>query len=171
MMSLPSTDLAVRRELFWSLGGFDERFPVAGAEDQDFSLRAKRAGCLLLLDPAIRCLHNDNRLTLRAYCEREERSAKTMPFLARNYPAQFDETAYIRENRPLGADDPPGLIAKKLAKSTLSWGPVLEGVHRLTGLAERAGMPDDVLKLLYRLLLGLHLFRGFRSTWGSSQVS
>ena len=162
---LPSTDLAIRRELFWQLGGFDERFPVAGAEDQDFSIRARLSGCLLILDRGIRCFHNDNRLTLRSYCEREERSAKTMPILARNYPAQFRESAYIRENRPPRRDEPPPLIAKKLVKAALSRPRPLEGIHRLTTLAERMGLPERLLRRLYSLLLGLHLFRGFRSTW------
>lgn len=165
MAVLGAANLALRRDLFWELGGFDERFPVAGAEDQDFSLRARSAGCRLLLDSRNRCLHNDKHLTLRAYCAREERSAKTMPYLARNYPAQFAESPYVRENRPIERGDEVSLIVKKLAKLTLSRGPALEGLHWLTTTAEAVGAPDRALRRLYRLLLGLHLFRGFRSTW------
>jgi hypothetical protein len=160
-----SWDLALRRDLFWELGGFDERFPVAGAEDQDFSLRARAAGCHLVLDTGIRCLHNDDRLNLRAYCEREERSAKTMPYLARNYPAEFAESRYVRDNRPVSRGDEPRLLAKKLVKSALARRVILEALHELTAAAEAAGLSDRVLRRLYRLLLGLHLFRGFRSTW------
>ncbi|MCL5103756.1 MAG: glycosyltransferase [Armatimonadetes bacterium] len=41
--TLPLTFLAIRRSLYESLGGFDERF-VAGYENNDFSLRALQAG-------------------------------------------------------------------------------------------------------------------------------
>ena len=165
MPLLGSWDLALRRDLFWELGGFDEAFPVAGAEDQDFSLRARAAGCLLLLDTGIRCLHNDNRLSLRSYCAREERSAQTMPFLARKYPKEFGEAAYVRENRPISRVDPPRLVTKKLLKWVLASGPVLESLHRLTDLLEAAHLPARPLRRFYATLLGLHLFRGFRRTW------
>jgi GT2 family glycosyltransferase len=171
IQSLPAANLAIRRDLFWELGGFDEHFPVAGAEDQDFSLRAREAGCLLLRDPAIHCLHNDSHLTLRAYAEREQRAATTIPFLARNHPAEFAESAYVRENRPTRVSDGPVLIAKKVVKSGLSYGPVLEGLHRLTVMTEAARLPDRLLRRLYRLVFGLHLFRGFRSTWAQAARS
>lgn len=38
-----TTSLAVRSEMFHALGGFDERFTGYGAEDTDFSERARRA--------------------------------------------------------------------------------------------------------------------------------
>ena len=166
MAMLGSWDLAVGRELFWELGGFDEQFPVAGAEDQDLSLRARAAGCRLLLDTSIRCLHNDNRLDLASYCAREERSAQTMPFLARKHPLEFGSVAYVRENRPLARTDPAPLVLKKAIKSFLASAPVLGALHRLTSLAETRRVPDQFLRRLYLGLLGLHLFRGFRRSWG-----
>jgi GT2 family glycosyltransferase len=50
-----SWNLSLCRDLFWEIGGFDEDFPVAGAEDQEFSLRARAAGCRLVLDTRIVC--------------------------------------------------------------------------------------------------------------------
>jgi GT2 family glycosyltransferase len=165
MSMLGSWDLVLRRELFWEIGGFDEAFPVAGAEDQDFSLRARDAQGLLLLDTKIRCLHNDNRLTLESYCAREERSAQTMPYLARKYPERFAEAPYLSENRPISRGDPPGRVAKKLVKSVLAATPVLWGMHRLAGLLEVAHAPEGLLRRFYSGLLGLHLFRGVRKAW------
>jgi GT2 family glycosyltransferase len=43
-LMLPSNNLAYRREAFWSLGGFDETFPLAAAEDVDLAYRAVAAG-------------------------------------------------------------------------------------------------------------------------------
>jgi GT2 family glycosyltransferase len=160
-----SWNLALRRELFWNLGGFDEAFPVAGAEDQDLSLRARAAGCDLLLDPAIVCLHNDNRVDLRLYCAREERNARTMPILAQKYPREFGDAPYVRENRPISSGDPARLVAKKVLKRLLADRRVLTLLHRVTDLVETTGPPERVLHRLYTGLLGLHLFRGFRRTW------
>lgn len=43
-LMLPSNNLAYRREAFFSLGGFDETFPLAAAEDVDLAYRAVGAG-------------------------------------------------------------------------------------------------------------------------------
>jgi hypothetical protein len=124
-----------------------------------------------LLDTRIRCLHNDNRLDLRSYCAREERSAQTMPYLARKYPDRFRDVPYVRENRPISRADPGRLVAKKLLKAVLASGPVLAVLHLLTGPLEAAHAPERLLRRFYSALLGLHLFRGFRRTWDDSSAS
>jgi GT2 family glycosyltransferase len=164
MEMLGSWNLSLSRDLFDEIGGFDEEFPVAGAEDQEFSLRAKAAGCRLLLDTKIVCLHNDNRLDLRSYCSREERSARTMPIIARKFPEHYGESAYVLENRPISRDDAPLLILKKLAKAVLASGPVLALLHRLIPLAEASPIPESALRRAYSAMLGLHLYRGFRQS-------
>src|SRR5215211_4273132 len=40
---LSACNLAISRDRFWEIGGFDEAFPFAGAEDQALSLRARAA--------------------------------------------------------------------------------------------------------------------------------
>lgn len=165
MPLLGAGNLALKRADFWEVGGFDENFPVAGAEDQDFSTRARNAGFPLLLDTKIRCFQDDRRVTLRSYCAREERSAQTMPFMARKYPQEFGEVPYVRENRPISRGDSPGLTAKKLLKSVLATDIALRGIHALMDALEAVDVPDRVLWPLYTRLLGLHLFRGFRTTW------
>ncbi len=165
MTTLAAANLSLRRELFWRIDGFDEHFPVAGAEDQDLSLRARRSGARLIRGTEIRCLHNDRYLTLRQCCAREERSASTMPFLVRKYPSEFGDVPYARENRPIAAGDPPNLVAKKLLKAALASRPALDALHVLTRSCEAARVPERVLRRLYTALLGLHLFRGFRQSW------
>ena len=165
MPLLTACNLSLRRELFWEIGGFDEDFPLAGAEDQDLSLRAKAANASLLLDTKIRCLHNDDRASLRAYCAREERGASTVAVLARKYPAVYADVPFVRENRSIDARDSPGLVAKKLVKAMLAAPPVLAGLHALVPSCEAVHMPDRILRRLYLVLLGLHLYRGFRRSW------
>lgn len=47
-----SCNFGVRRELFESMGGFDERFPFAAVEDCDFRLRAKKRSTILFVQAA-----------------------------------------------------------------------------------------------------------------------
>ncbi len=157
--------LALARDRFLGIGGFDEGFPLAGAEDQDFSMRARAAGITLLLDTRLCALHNDNNFTLRDYCIRENRSAQTVAILARKYPAELTETAYVRENRPISVGDPPRMVAKKLLKQALGRDRPLRLLERLIAALERARVPDRELRRLYRGLLGLYLFQGFREEW------
>ena len=170
MELLSAANLSLGRDLFTRLGGFDAAFPVAGAEDQDLSLRARAAGCRLVLDTHNLCLHNDHHADLAAYCRRERRSAQTMPFLVARHPARYAQSVYVRENRPLAYGDGPGLVAKKLVKSALSHPAALAGLGRVLTLLERVRAPAPVLERLYRALLGLHLFLGVRDTWSQAQV-
>jgi GT2 family glycosyltransferase len=162
---LPAANLSLRRDLFWGIGGFDEEFPLAGAEDQDLSLRARAADALLILDTGIHCFHNDRHLSRRAYCERQERSARTMPFLVRKHRAEFEDRPYARENRPVRTGDPPVLVGKKLLKRLLATRPLLDGLHGLARAGEAVRAPELLLRRLYTVLLGLHVFRGFRHSW------
>ena len=43
--SLSSCNCAVRKPLFWKVGGFDESFPYAGGEDSLFGYHLKKEGC------------------------------------------------------------------------------------------------------------------------------
>lgn len=162
--SLSASNLLISRERFDALEGFDEDFRT-GAEDQEFTTRARDSGAKLLLDTKLRCIHHDSWLTLAACCTREERNAEGMPLLYRKYPAEFHEVPYIRENRPVAWGDSPLLVAKKIAKRILAGDIPLGVLHRLTELFERAGASDRLLARLYTALYGLHLFRGFRQAW------
>jgi GT2 family glycosyltransferase len=164
MPALNASNLAVDRDAFWRLNGFDQDFPAAGAEDLEFSLRAGEAGHELLLDPRIRCLHNDTWLTCRDCCAREERHAQGMPVLARKHPS-YAATPYIKENTPITAGDGAALMTKKLVKQVLAWAPVLSVLHRVADLCDRFPVPDPVSHRLYTGLYGLHLFRGLRRAW------
>jgi len=168
---IDSNNLSVERSLFTQLGGFDPAFPYAGAEDQDLSLRAREAGCTLVLDRSIRVHHNDRRLSLREFCTREERSAQTVVVLARNFPAEAGDRALLTENRPISRGDRPALIAKKIAKGILSRKVPLAGLHRLTELVERLPIGEPFLRRFYRATIGLHIFRGVRTALTTTNES
>jgi GT2 family glycosyltransferase len=166
--TLASFDLSLSRTDFWRVGGFDESFPYAGAEDQDLSARAARAGLRLLRHHGIRLLHDDRHATLRQFALRQQRGAHTVLALVRNFP-QFHGQFY--RNERLSRRDSPALVARKCAKSLLSAPPALATLHGLAGALERVGAPDRLLWPLYRLILGLHIFRGYRQALASEARS
>jgi len=65
MPSLFSASLAIRRDLFEQLGGFDERLAVR--EDTDLVRRARQIGHASLYEPAIRIRHDHRRSTFGAF--------------------------------------------------------------------------------------------------------
>lgn len=160
---LAACNLLISRDLFWQLRGFDEEFPFAGAEDRDFSMRAIQAGRQLIRDDANRLLHNDQTVTLQQFCLREERSAQTAAVLARKHPQDERGRSFAAVNGPISLRDPIGLTAKKLVKLALAPSPVIRLLHATVPMAERLPLSPRTMGQVYSRLIGVHIFRGFRS--------
>ncbi len=156
-----AANLSISRADFDGLGGFDEDFPHAGSEDQELSRRAVDAGKLLLYDESIRLLHNDRRVDLRLFGERQEQGALTAVYLASKHPAEW-QRPMIAENMPLSRADPPGWLLKKLAKKALSNDLALGLIMRSTRVLERVRPATRLLPRLYWAICGLYIFRGVR---------
>jgi GT2 family glycosyltransferase len=159
---LASCDLAIARERFLALGGFDERFPYAGVEDRELSTRMCDAGLRLIRDDSIHLAHNDRRLTLEQFCAREERSAATVAVLARIHPEADRGREFAAVNGPVSRADRPGLVARKLVKRALAVPPVTAVAFRVVHAISRVA-PDRMLIPMYQALIGAHIQRGFRS--------
>ena len=157
---LSAQNLAVRRETFWELGGFDDSFPFAGAEDQDFSLRARAGGVRLIRDHGIRVLNDEPTATLRDFCAREERSAQSFTVLVSKFPGEASRPLYA-ENAGSSAD-PTRLVAKRATKAVLSRQLALTGLHRVVRALESLSVPERALRRIYTVLVGLHIYRGIR---------
>ena len=159
--TLAAGNLSVRREVFWSLDGFDERFPVA-AEDQDLTWRAGRAGCILVYDYDIGVIHNDQHRDLSALCRRQERAAVGVAYFTAKNP-DAPPAPLLRLNGPVRRGDSARVIARKLSRAALSQPVSLALAHRVVAGAERlrpeGGRP---LEFLYDALGGLYVFRGVR---------
>jgi GT2 family glycosyltransferase len=160
--AVTACNLSVERDLFWSLGGFDEEFPYAGYEDQELSHRAAQAGCQLVYDPAIRLLHNDRRVTLRQFCARQERGALTAVVMAAKHPADYADRDLITENSPLTRTDRPSVALKKVAKRALSPQPILALLHAAIDILERVRPNSPMLRRAYWSICGLYIYRGVR---------
>ena len=159
--TLSAANLSVKADVFRSLGGFDERFPV-GAEDQDLSWRAAEAGCALIYDFDIRVIHNDQHADLIALCNRLERGAAGTVYFARKHP-DAGTPAMLDVNGPVRNGDPVRVVVRKASRDALSRRIPLVLAHQLVRLVERVrpngGPPLD---FLYRAVGGLHVFRGVR---------
>lgn len=156
---LAACDLSISRHAFKELGGFDEAFPHAGAEDQDLSMRARRAGLLLVRNNAIRLGHNDDFVSLAGVCWREERGAETVVVLGRRFP---EAAGAYRENEPIAKGDSPKLVLKKAVKAAFNNRLGLATLHWLAALLERLPVPESVLWRVYRYIIGVHIQRGYR---------
>lgn len=158
--AVTACNLSLRRDLFWTLGGFDEDFPFAGYEDQELSFRAVQAGCLLLYDRRIGLVHNDQRLTLHQFCERQRRGACTAVYLAKRHPREFGGRPIITENGPIARQDALPVVLKKLVKRLMTWGPALRSVHAGVAALERLAPSSRLLQRAYWSICGLYIFLG-----------
>jgi GT2 family glycosyltransferase len=60
-----SCNLAIQRQTFESLGGFDEEFTEAGGEDMEFAWRLRQAGCASRFVPGAWVVHPPRRIGWR----------------------------------------------------------------------------------------------------------
>lgn len=82
---LPSLNFSIRRALFESIGGFDERFNRLAGEDTDLSFRLRRQGHTLLFDPRARITHCPPRNRMRQMWARFHLFGATYPILQRQH--------------------------------------------------------------------------------------
>jgi GT2 family glycosyltransferase len=159
--TLAAANLSVMADTFWSLDGFDERFPV-GAEDKDFTWRAAKAGCVLLYDYDIRVIHNDQHSDFESLCRRQERGAiGTVYFTRKN--ADAPDVPMIARNGPIRRGDSARVVVRKVSRDLMSRRLPLALAQRLVKVVEwvrpRGGWP---LEYIYRAVGGLYVFRGIR---------
>lgn len=71
--------LPIKRSVFTEIGGYDESFSHAGAEDYDFVQRAKEKGVRFYLDKSRTLYHNEgDRIELKNWLKRKERNGETL---------------------------------------------------------------------------------------------
>jgi GT2 family glycosyltransferase len=161
-VSVTACNLSVSRADFWRAGGFDETFAAAGAEDQEFSVRARRAGLRFVYSRDIVLEHNDGRVTFRQFCRRQRQGARSARVLASKHPEEFGQTPLMTENGRVRRADPAPVKAKKVVKRVLSSRAPLAGLHASIDLAARVRPDSPLLQRAYRAATGLYIYRGVR---------
>lgn len=71
--------LPIKKSVFTEIGGYNETFPHAGAEDYDFVQRAKEKGVRFYVDKRYTLFHNErDRIDLKNWLRRKERNGETV---------------------------------------------------------------------------------------------
>ena len=157
-----AANMSLSRQQFSEIGGFDGA--IISGEDQDLALRHTASGGRIVFWPEARAIHWDSSLDIRTYCRRSEWGSKNLiPFCGR-YPDWPDNIERCRVNGPLRfGREPLKRSVRKIVKSTLALKPVREILFSIAGLLELAAPKSPALERIYKLLLGAHIFRGYRA--------
>jgi len=157
-----AANMSLARETFQAVAGFDGA--IISSEDQDFALRHTARGGHIVFLPQARAVHWDTSLDIRSYCGRSEWGSKHMPPFCRRYPDWPDNVERDKVNGPLQfGREPLGQSLRKSVKSALALKPVGEILFFIAAFLERATPNSAMLEIVYRLLLGAHIFRGYRA--------
>jgi len=155
-----AANMSIRRSTFLSLGGFDPA--ILSGEDQDLALRFSARGGRIAYLPEADVIHRDSVANIASYARRHEWGARAMAPFLRRYPARTENAARLQPGTSLRRARSPAEARRILSRRALSHEWVLRSLRGLIVGAERGGAGDRTLFHLYRMLLGLHLFRGFR---------
>jgi GT2 family glycosyltransferase len=153
---------SIKRDLFLRLNGFDKM--LTSAEDQDFALRHTSQGGQIAFLPEASVIHSDKALDIRGYCQRNEWGSRLMLLFYQRYPDFSPNVERERINGLMKLGKEPvsnslrkilkGLIASKVSTNLL---------FKVTNILEKTAPDSSILDKIYRLLLGAHIFRGYRT--------
>lgn len=154
-------NMSIPWRTFQELGGF---LPdLASGEDQDLALRHSARGGRIVFWPEAFAVHRDDALDIRSYCRRAEWGSEELVPFCQRHPNWPDNRNRLTVNGPLcWGEESMGASARKVAKAILGLKPLQEALFFVIAVFEKAGMPDHLLERLYRLMLGIHLRRGYQ---------
>jgi GT2 family glycosyltransferase len=154
-------NMSISSARFRDLGGFSTQ--MSSSEDQDLALRHSASGGRIVFLPEALAIHRDASIDLRSYCRRTEWGMEHMlPFIRRHadWPDNREREAV---NGPVRwAQEPLRRSLAKTAKAILGRGPLRGALFRAAWALESAAPDSPILDRVYRLLLGVHLLRGYR---------
>jgi GT2 family glycosyltransferase len=144
-IGITSQFLAVKKNIFNSVGGYDESFPHAGFEDYDFSKRLKEKGVRLMVWPKDTVYHNEtDRHELRTWLRRKERGGETR------------KHAVMRGNKELE------LHYSGIKKTILQFLSATEGFWiSLLNALPNSSLFDGVYGRMVNILLATSIFKGY----------
>lgn len=156
-----AANMSMGRRQFLELGGFDE--DLVSAEDQDLALRHSAAGGTIVFLPEAVGIHRDEAMDVRSYCRRVEWGSRHMVAFCRKHPAWPDNIAREQVNGPVRLGrEPVGQSARKMVKRLAECQPILELLFGAAAVLERVAPRSPLLERMYRMLLGVHIYRGYR---------
>ena len=160
--SLASFCLSMRKEVFEYIGGFNENFPFAGCEDQEFSIKASTLGVKLKYSTTVKTFHNElDRVDKEKWLNRQFTGIQGFPLLCELYP-QKKSSLLFRENYPITGDDELKLKIKKIFKKIAYGRTGFYLLKKLTKVLEKTLATETILNRCYRLMGGMMIYQGFQ---------
>jgi len=165
-----AANMSIARDDFQAIGGFDS--DIVSGEDQDFALRHRRRGGTIAFLPEAVATHRDTALTIRTYCRRVEWGSRHLIPFCRRYPEWIDNVRREAVNGALSwGAEPVSASLRKLAKSALYARPFRDGLFLAAWALEHIAPNSKALDRIYRGLIGIHMFRGYRNGVGAYEGS
>jgi glycosyltransferase involved in cell wall biosynthesis len=156
-----AANMSISKALFQNLGGFDPL--IRSSEDQDLALQHSANGGKIVFIPEARAIHNDSTLDVRGYCRRAEWGTEHAFAFQQRYADWWDNIERERVNGGVRwGREPVSLSLRKLIKAALAFAPCREALFLITTILERVAPASGALDKMYRVLLGIHIFRGYR---------
>jgi len=156
-----AANMSIKRDDFQAIGGFDT--DIVSGEDQDFAFRHRRRGGTIAFLPEAIATHRDTALTIRTYCRRVEWGSRHLIPFCRRYPDWPDNVEREVVNGALSwGCEPIALSLRKAAKSAMYLTACREPLFIMAAVLEGIAPRSKALERLYRTLIGVHIFRGYR---------
>jgi hypothetical protein len=153
-------NMSILRTRFLQLGGFDSE--LSSGEDQELALRHTALGGRIAFVPEAAAIHRDQALDIRRYCRRAEWGGEHDVAFVRKQPNWPDNQQRQRINGPVALGKEPVYVSlAKMSKTLLGFRPFQAALFLVTALLERAAPEATAMDRLYRILLGIHIRRGY----------
>lgn len=163
---LTSNNVSVRRTDFMGLGMWQD---VAGDGqtlwgDVDFAYRAHKQGFTFRRAVNAVCYHDDYATRdLATASHRAVIAAERAVLLFQRYPELIDYLPMFHDKRPVAwGKDSFGLSCRKLMRCATSMHPLVQCLEATVRWLERHFPSPQLLRPLYRWVIGAYLFRGYR---------
>lgn len=147
--SLAGFSCCMPKFIWQSLNGYNETFPHAGCEDNEFFVRAKEKGYHLIFDENNHCWHNEmDNFTLKNWISRQARGIKGAIIIATIHPDGKKHPTYYL-NTPIKANDSSRVKKIKRKRTFLSNKSIILLMYFIIDVLEFIKVPDSLLFRLY----------------------
>lgn len=147
--TLAGFSCSMRRSSFIEVGPFNENFPAAGCEDNEFFHRAKKKNFKLIFDKENICYHNElDNFNLQGWLRRQSSGIKGAVILCELYPEGKNHPTYYL-NTPLKLSDSIKTNLTRLKRTFLAIALVRSAILAIIKITEALHLPDSFLFRLY----------------------
>jgi glycosyltransferase involved in cell wall biosynthesis len=161
-----SNSMGLRRDAYFRIGMMQALdFPGSSMWcDVDFAYRAHRLGFEFRRCTKAKYWHRDYAVhNLERYTKRVRTAAYRAVVLFQKYPELPSHFSMFHGTRPITwGQDPPTVIARKLARYPVSARPTLWSMEQMAKVLEKHYPTSKLLPSLYRYIIGGHIYQGYR---------